>query len=141
MNKLILSDSKEFDVLGIYGGRKFSDGREREYLEIILPDNYSIDEINEAFNNEENTTTIKIEEFDGSEIANEFIHNNFCIYSELVKTKIITEKETDINPAVYTPVIKVTLCRLTYYELKQREQTELINATAEVLGDLIGGAN
>lgn len=141
MNKLILANSQEFNVVSIYGGKRNNDGKEREYLEIVLPDTYSIDEINEIFSNEKNISTIKIEEYNEDELIAEYIHNNFCIYSELIKTKIITGKETDSNPSTYASVIKVILFQLTYSEIQQREQTELINATVEVLGDLIGGAN
>lgn len=141
MNRLILANSQEFNVVSIYGGKRNNDGKEREYLEIVLPDTYSIDEINEIFSNEKNISTIKIEEYNEDELIAEYIHNNFCIYSELIKTKIITGKETDSNPSTYTSVIKVILFQLTYSEIQQREQTELINATVEVLGDLIGGAN
>jgi len=145
MKKIILNNNQELEVTSIYGGTQVYQNKERQYIKIVLSaENNSIDELNKIFSNENNTKSIKIiEEIvkEDNTITNEFIHNNYSIIIEISKNKMIIKKETDTNKAEYKDVINITLGQLTYTEIQQKEQTELVNATAEVLADLIGGAN
>ncbi len=125
--KIVLADKTELDVIVVNGNKRNVQGSNRENLDIVLPETYTLDAVDKLFT-EQNCETLKL--IDGNK---EYIYNGYTIRSGLFKDVVLV-KESDLETeAVYENRITVSIAQRTYTETQlanlvksQRDQDEVI---------------
>jgi hypothetical protein len=139
-SKIILTDGTTFECKTAMGLKSFISGINRESITFNFDaDKYDLNEIYAAFSDSTKTSEIIIEEGE-DENATQYHHYDFTILASVTVKEQTISKETNDSPAVTDKVITATLGQRTYSEKQIDSKNEEIDAIAEVLADLIGGA-
>lgn len=132
--RLILGNSKEYEVVSVFGKTKIINDKQRDYLEIIINlENNSIDEINNDFSNKENLKSITL-------IDDEtYIHKDYIILDEIAIKNYIISKETNNKEQEIKKIISIGLGRITFSEKLILENKQDLEDITVIIGDLLGG--
>lgn len=142
--QIILKNDLSFNCISAISQRQFISGINRDSITFNFDGNeYSLDEIYDAFNNNANTSDIIIREMileNNEEKINDYHHLDYSILNNLsIKNEIIS-KETNDNPEVTKKIISITMGQKTYTEKNMDAKNDQIDTICEVIADMLGGA-
>lgn len=123
--KIILLDGTELESLGVHGRTITYQGINRDSLIFIFdPNVVDINTVKEKFTPENCESIILVEDHD------EFIHENYCIRTELGQTdRSLLLNEISRNDGVQSSeVVYVKMAQMSYTEMQVKKQQEAIDA-------------
>ena len=121
--KIILLDGTELESLGVHGRTITYQGINRDSLIFIFdPNVVDINTVKEKFTPENCESIILVEDHD------EFIHENYCIRTELGQTdRSLLLNEISRNDGVQSSeVVYVKMAQMSYTEMQVKKQQEAI---------------
>ena len=137
--KIILTNGTELTPIQVTGELKHIQGVNRDTLNFIFSEDFSMDELDAIFT-EDACESIIITGDDESEA----IHTGYTIRTELVKKQVEVQKETEEQEAVFEKRVFVTMAQRTYTETKLanviKESLDTQLAVVELAEMLVGGA-
>ena len=137
--KIILKDNSEINCISIFRQNMFIKGSSRDSLTFNFENgDYSIDDLINKFNNENNTSTIKVISLEDEK---EYLHFDYSIFNSVIVEDSIINKETNDSAEETITLIKITMGQLSYSEKIQKQQSEQIDDLSIVIADMLGGAN
>lgn len=137
--KIVLANAVELTPILVTGELKHIQNMNRDTLTFVFGEDFSMDELDEAFTESacESITIIGDDE-------SEAIHTGYTIRAELVKKQVEVQKETEGSESVFEKRVFVTMAQRTYTETKlasvAQESIDTQMAVAELAEILMGGA-
>lgn len=131
--KVILSNDTELTAIVVNGARRDVQNANRDTLDIVLPSTYSVDEIDNLFN-ENNCEILTI--IDGSK---ENIYNGYTVRAGLSKDKVKVQEADPITEAIYEDRITVSMSQRTYTETQLASLVKSQADQDEIIAELMFG--
>lgn len=123
------ADGTTVEVIVVNGVSVFAQGAQRDALEIQVSTDTTVngvpsfDTLNAQTSDP--TKTGKLTLIDGE---NQYIHNNYCIQTEIGIKSVVITPATSTDPEVTEKRVFVTLAQLTYDQVQQAAQQAQIDA-------------
>ena len=136
--QLKLTDGTRLDVLVVNGKSVYTQGAQRDALEIqVAKGAISIDKLDAL--TADSTKTSKLTLIDGDK---QYIHDNYSIRTELAIKPVVTTPATSTAPEVSEDRLCVTLAQLTYTEIHVAQQAAALAALGQqVVALSLGGVS
>lgn len=136
--QLKLNDGTTLDVLVVNGKSVYTQGAQRDALEIqVNKGAIPIDKLDAL--TADSAKTSKLTLIDGDK---QYIHDNYSIRTELAIKPVVTTPATSTAPEVSEDRLCVTLAQLTYTEMQAAQQAAALAALGQqVVALTLGGVS